>query len=153
MALLVAALVSAVDWTGAPAAIEGVAEVREGDSLVIGRHRVRLIGIDAPERAQSCYRRGKSWPCGREASRHLSRLIGNHDVSCAIEKRDRFKRLLARCQGGKRDLNRHMVRDGMAVSFGRHYSREEAMARKEKLGLWSGTFQRPQQWRSQNPRR
>ncbi|MFT5511089.1 MAG: endonuclease YncB(thermonuclease family) [Hyphomicrobiaceae bacterium] len=151
--LLVATFLATLDWTGTPASIDGSAEARDGDSLVIGRHRVRLVGIDAPERDQTCSRGRKRWACGREAGRHLSRLIGNHDVNCMIEKRDRFQRLLAHCRVSERDLNRSMVRDGMALSFGRRYRREEAAARKEKLGLWSGTFQRPQLWRKQNPRR
>ena len=151
--LLIAAFLSTADWAATPASIDGSADVRDGDSLAIGRHRVRLAGIDAPERDQACSRRGKRWACGREARRHLSRLIGNHNVDCTIKKRDRFQRLLGRCRVGQRDLNRSMVRDGMAVSFGRRYGREEAMAREERLGLWSGKFQRPQLWRKQNPRR
>ena len=158
LVLLAALVVSRIDWAsingkGTPQPIAGLAEARDGDSLMIGRHRVRLNGIDAPERNQTCKKAGKSWPCGRKAQRHLARLIGNHEVDCTVVKRDRFNRLLARCRAGKRDLNRSMVRDGMAISFGGSYRLDEASARRAKYGLWSGQFERPQQWRRSNPRR
>jgi len=153
LVMLTAVIVSNIDWAGTPSSIAGPAEARDGDSLVIGQHRVRLLGIDAPEREQTCKKAGKSWRCGRDAQRHLARLIGNHDVDCAVVKRDRFDRLLARCRAGQRDLNQNMVRDGMAVAFSGDYRREETQARREKVGLWAGEFQRPQQWRRQNGRR
>lgn len=151
--ILVAGAVSSIDWINTPTIIKGRADVRDGDSLVVGRYRVRLVGIDAPERDQSCERHGRSWPCGRAAARHLSGLIGSRTVECAADKRDRFQRLLARCRAGDRELNRSMVRDGMAVSFGRRYMREEAAARNNKRGLWAGRFQRPKLWRQQNQTR
>ena len=153
LVLLAALAASSIDWEGTPQEIAGEAEARDGDSLVIVHHRVRLHGIDAPERGQTCKRDGKSWACGREAKRHLARLIGNHEVNCTVVKRDRFDRLLARCRAGQRDLNRSMVRDGMAISFGGKYRHEEASARRAQFGLWSGQFERPQRWRQSNPRR
>lgn len=150
---LAAALLAAVDWEATPETVAGWAEIRDGDSLVIGRHRVRLQGIDAPERAQTCKRYRKTWACGRAAERHLAGLIARRRVACAVVRRDRFERLLARCRAGNRDLNRQMVRDGMAVSFGRTYRDEEAAARRGKKGIWSGEFMRPQAWRRAHQRR
>jgi endonuclease YncB( thermonuclease family) len=135
------------------AGVAGVADVRDGDSLVIEGKRVRLEGIDAPERDQSCMRDAKAWACGRAAQKHLARLIGNHAVKCSITKRDRFERLLGRCTAASRDINRTMVRDGMAVSFGGNYRSEEAQARRERSGLWSSRFERPQAWRRKNQSR
>lgn len=148
-----AAAIAAIDWEGVPETVAGRAGVRDGDSLVIGGHRVRLQGIDAPERAQTCKKHDKTWSCGREAQRHLSRLIARRTVECDVVRRDRFDRLLARCRAGGRDLNRQMVRDGMAVSFARAYRGEEAAARRGKKGLWSGEFMRPQEWRRAHQRR
>lgn len=150
---LAAAAIAAIDWQGTPETVAGRAEVRDGDSLVIGRHRVRLQGIDAPERAQMCKKYRKTWACGREAQRHLGRLIARRRVECSVGRRDRFDRLLARCRAGGRDLNRQMVRDGMAVSFGGAYRSEEAAARRGKKGIWSGEFMRPQEWRRAHQRR
>lgn len=157
LVMLAAIILARADWPFGPqisgGTITGHADVRDGDSLVIGRERIRLDGIDAPELAQTCIRNGTSWPCGSAAHRHLARLIGNHDVTCQSARRDQHNRLLARCTSAGRDLNRSMVRDGMAVSFGRDYAREEAAAKNERLGLWAGTFERPQAWRRENMNR
>lgn len=158
LALLAGLIISNVDWgvlfdEGPPAVVEGRPKVRDGDSLVIGRRRVRLKGIDAPEREQTCKRGGQTWACGRAARRHLQRLIANRGVVCKVAKRDRFDRLLAHCRAGPHDLNRTMVRDGMAVSFDGKYRGEEAEARRRRTGMWAGQFQRPKLWRQSNPRR
>lgn len=152
IALLLAVFISRIDWHGTPAQISGRAEVRDGDSLVIAGSRVRLKGIDAPERAQKCKRTGRDWPCGKAAERHLAGLIGSKGVTCRIAERDRFNRLLAYCRAGARDLNRSMVRDGFAVRFGRAYAAEEAEAQARRRGIWAGTFTAPRKWRAQNPR-
>lgn len=151
--VLLSTILSRVDWQGTPNAISGQASVRDGDSLVIRGQRVRLQGIDAPEMAQSCTRAGKSWSCGKSAKRYLAKVTGHQKVICTVSKRDRFNRMLADCRINGRLLNQLMVRDGMAVSFGGRFRREEAEARRAKVGLWAGTFERPQQWRRQNPRR
>ena len=53
----------------------------------------------------------------------------------------------------KINLNRWMVLNGHAVAY-RKYSKkfvaQENLAKKEKLGLWSGTFQMPWEWRKNN---
>lgn len=144
---------SSIEWINTPARVSGRADARDGDSLAIGGHRVRLVGIDAPELKQTCKRNGRPWQCGRAAMRHLTGLIANRTVQCTVEKRDRFRRLLAACRAGNRDLNRSMVRDGMAISFARRYTREEASARTNRRGLWAGQFRRPKLWRDQNPMR
>jgi len=138
--------------SGVPATITGQAEIMDGDSIEIDHRRLRLDGIDAPERAQECQRSGRIWRCGRAAEVHLARLIGNHHVTCSISGEDKYQRLLASCHVGKRDINRSMVLDGMAVAFGKKYRAEEAAARKERQGLWAGRFERPQQWRRAHPR-
>jgi endonuclease YncB( thermonuclease family) len=138
--------------TDASASITVHAEVTDGDSLKTNLHRLRLMGIDAPERAQFCKRNGEIWHCGRAAQIHLARLIGNHPVECSVSGRDKYRRLLARCRVGTRDINRSMVRDGLAVAFGTDYRREEAAARKARRGLWARQFERPRPWRRSHPR-
>jgi endonuclease YncB( thermonuclease family) len=39
-----------------------------------------------------------------------------------------------------------LVRRGFALAYGR-YENEEAGARRQKLELWSGSFERPSEWR------
>ena len=126
--------------------VAGRALVGDGDSLQIDDTRIRLEGIDAPEFQQICTLSGRQSDCGRQAARHLRRLIGQRQVECAGWRVDRFERLLAVCHAGDIDLNARMVFDGWAVSFGA-YEGEEAQARRAGRGLWAGSFDRPRDWR------
>ena len=102
--------------------INGAARVIDGDTLAIGGDRVRLFGIDAPERSQPCHDGGD---CGAEATAYLVSLIGNRPVRCAQEDIDQYGRVVATCFVGSTDLNRAMVRAGHAVpylAFSRRYA-------------------------------
>lgn len=126
--------------------VRGAARVADGDSLAIGGGRIRLKGIDAPELAQTCRRGGEEWPCGRNARDRLAQLAAGRTVSCEGKGHDRYGRLLARCAVDGLDLGRAMVEEGWAVAFG-GYEAAEAAARSAGRGLWSGSFERPQDWR------
>ena len=46
-----------------------------------------------------------------------------------------------------------MVRNGFAVAYKRYsedYSRDEDYAKINKLGIWQGSFIRPEKWRKLN---
>lgn len=72
-------------------------------------------------------------------------------LTCEIMGRDRYHRLLAHCVSGGRDLGAQLVSRGWAVAYG-SYATEEMQAKREKLGVWAGTFQRPAEWRKEHPR-
>ncbi len=126
--------------------VAGRAQVIDGDSLRVGGREIRLDGIDAPEGPQMCEREGKSWACGREAQRLLNRLASRGTVECKGLDVDKHDRLLALCRQGDYDLNREMVLQGFAVSYGR-FRAEERNARDARRGMWAGEFQRPRDWR------
>lgn len=131
----------------------GAFRVSDGDTLSLAGARYRLAGIDAPERAQSCGAGDASWRCGEEARRVLVRLVGEGGVECAGGKRDRYGRLLVVCRTGEHDLNAEMVRLGMAIAYRSadvDYRHEETEARSARRGVWSGPFDRPQDWRRMN---
>ena len=122
----------------------------DGDSLRVGGQEIRLIGIDAPELAQTCgAERGGVWPCGREAHARLRSLISRGAVDCVGTSKDQYGRTLATCSAvGVADIGHAMVRDGYAVNFlSGGYQSAEAEARAEKRGVWRGTFERQQEWR------
>ena len=127
----------------------GFFRVIDGDSLSMDGEEIRLVGIDAPEFSQNCGAKEAEWACGRDAARHLGRLVENTPIRCKGTKRDRFGRLLAICLSGTDELNRIMVAQGWAVSFGR-YETEETAARTQRLGIWKSEFVRPQRWRREN---
>lgn len=120
--------------------IYGVAIAGDGDSLSIGKTRVRFFGIDAPEFDQTCKRGSTDWSCGREAADHLSSLVTGKEVRCIPVSTDQYGREVSRCTVGALDVNRDMVATGYAIAY-RHYSLDyvgaEESAKANGRGLWS----------------
>jgi len=142
----------------APAALV-LTDVRvvDGDSLRAGDHNIRLVGIDAPERSQTCRTAyNREWACGAAAAVRLSELVAQGKVTCAPQGRDRYGRTLAFCAAGNvTDIGRALVREGYAVSYSfdaRGYAAEEDDARAAGRGLWQGAFERPQDFRRRHAR-
>ena len=127
--------------------LEGRVTVNDGDSLTIGTERIRLRGIDAPEFDQTCRGQSGDYPCGRRSREALSALIGGRAVSCSGSQRDKYDRLLAVCSAASgRELNRSQVEAGWAVAYG-GYEAEQDVARRQRVGMWAGSFDRPRDWR------
>ena len=130
--------------------IVGSASVTDGDTIRIGKIRIRLHGIDAPETRQKCKIDGKEWGCGSEATQALIKIIGQKVVSCNRKGVDRYKRVIGVCRVGAIDLNAWMVINGWAVAY-RRYSRDyildEQKAKESKKGIWQGHFIMPWSWR------
>ena len=124
--------------------------VIDGDTLEWKGERIRLMGFDAPEMKQTCERDGETWSCGREAKTALANWIGDRDVDCVGDKRDRYGRLLAHCSVDGQDVGAWMVSRGLAVAYYRfsyEYERAEHKAKSAKAGMWAGEFQKPWDWR------
>ena len=92
--------------------------------------------------------------CGKEATDALVNKIDGKKVLCKVQDRlDRYKRYIGVCFVGEVNLNKWMVRNGYAVAFRRYskdYIEDENYAKKNKLGLWSGSFIHPEKWRKLN---
>ncbi|MBF0160089.1 MAG: thermonuclease family protein [Magnetococcales bacterium] len=142
-------------WPGnVEAAITGMARVVDGDTLKIDKDRIRLYGIDAPEKAQPCQRDDRDYACGQQSAEQLQQFIGRKKVSCDERDRDRYGRIVAVCQIGRVEINRWMVEQGWAVAYrqygGKAYVPQEEEARRNKRGIWAGNFQMPEQWRREH---
>jgi endonuclease YncB( thermonuclease family) len=138
----------------APASLSDVRAV-DGDTLHAGSLRIRLIGIDAPEKAQTCRdARGQAYACGVAAAERLAALVAAGNVACAAQGHDRYGRTLAVCSTAEvDDVGRALVREGYAVSYmdrEHRYLAAETAARDEGLGMWRGAFERPADWRKRN---
>ena len=133
-----------------PIQLSGRARVTDGDTIKIGKTRIRLFGIDAPEIKQTCAVNGKVWDCGYKARQALVKAIGKWLVRCEEKHRDRYRRFVAICTAGGVNLNSLMVRHGWALAYRQYstdYEQDELLARAKKLGLWQGAFVPPWNWR------
>jgi endonuclease YncB( thermonuclease family) len=150
----IAAAVALVAWymDRSGQAIVGPARIVDGDSLVVGTVEIRLYGIDAVERYQTCMREERTWNCGMAATQALRDATRGREVTCRPRERDRFGRTIAVCHAGGVDLGAAMVRGGYAVAYGA-YEGDEREARDARRGIWSSRFERPADWRARNPRR
>ena len=122
---------ASADFTGR------VVGVADGDTLTVldgsRQVRVRLWGIDAPERGQ---------PWSRRSRETLAARAMHRDALVATRGTDGYGRTLARVAVDGVDLGEAQVRDGMAWVY-RRYSKDRALiafesdARAARRGLWS----------------
>ena len=132
--------------------IKGKAKIIDGDTIHIGKNKIRLHGIDAPEINQTCTINKIVWECGINSSQALESMISEKEVQCEIMDIDRYKRFVAKCFVKNINLNQYMVQNGWAVAY-RYYSddfiKNEEIAKKNKSGIWQGKFLDPYLFRKQ----
>lgn len=127
-----------------------VVRVTDGDTIVVldskkVQHKVRLDGIDAPERKQDY---------GAQSKLALSMKVFGLPVRVEYKKRDKYGRILGvvwtipdRIRDGK-NVNLEMVREGWAwfyafYSSDKNLASAEKLARSKKIGLWAGKVSIP----------
>ena len=134
--------------------IYGSSVVTDGDTIKILHNKIRLHGIDAPERNQKCIKNKKKYNCGVVATEALIEKINKNAVKCLTQKnKDKYNRFIGICFVEQENLNKWMVRNGYAIAYRRYskdYILDEQFAKINKLGLWSGTFLKPEKWRKLN---
>ena len=93
----------------------------------------------------------KDYKCGEKSTLALTEKIKNKKVKCIIkEKKDRYKRSIGICYIDNQDINKWLVKNGHALAYKRYskkYVIDELYAKENKLGIWGGTFVRPEKWR------
>ncbi|MBW8363349.1 MAG: thermonuclease family protein [Rhizobium sp.] len=121
-----------------------VVGVTDGDTVTVldeqkQQHKVRLAGIDAPEKKQ---------PFGQRSKEALSDAVFGKTVSVEWNKLDRYGRIIGKIVVDARDVNLSQVEVGLAWWY-QQYSAEQSVgdrqlyalteenARRERLGLWS----------------
>ena len=129
-----------------------ITRISDGDSLRSGKLRIRLFGIDAPEKTQQCTDAdGAKWDCGTAAQKALTTLVASApQLQCDLVDVDRYGRVVMRCFAGKTDLGATLVRAGLALAYRQYssiYSADEDSAKTAKLGMWAGAFTAPWAWR------
>jgi endonuclease YncB( thermonuclease family) len=147
IAILALPLISFADMTGR------VVAVTDGDTIKVldadkTEHKVRLTGIDAPERGQ---------PFGTKSRDHLASMVAGKEVRVESTKSDRYGRVLGKvwvqpsdCPTCRKTLNANhaQILAGMAWWY-RYYAKEQSPedrgryesaedeAKVRKWGLWA----------------
>jgi micrococcal nuclease len=118
-----------------------VTKVVDGDTIECAEvGRVRLIGIDTPERGQA--------PFGAQATRALKEMLQGGrriELETDVELRDRYKRLLAYVWVDGRMANWLLARSGWAqqstfppnVRYVERFGEAVTAARAEQRGIWA----------------
>ena len=132
----------------------GAPQIVDADTVYLGSTKIRLRGIDAPETDQLCLdSNGRRWSCGIEARTRLEAHSNGRIWVCQLHGLDFYGRHLGSCTIDGNDVSSWLVRSGWALAFRRYsnaYTRDEAYAREERNGLWSGAFIAPWDWRKRN---
>ena len=153
-ALIGAALLAAPAAQAQDDTIVGKAFVVDANVLTIKGKKVRLFGIDAPDRKQSCTsEKGGSYPCGVRAANALDMMVRGKEVRCEPRGIGADHLVLATCSLAGLDLASGMVEAGWATAntlFAPQYAATQDAAKTAKAGLWQGEFQPPAEWRAEH---
>lgn len=120
-----------------------VVAIADGDTLTVldtdrVQHKIRLAGIDAPERKQ---------PFGQRSRQRLADLVFRKQVEVETQKKDRYGRTIGKVMHQGRDVNLVLVAEGMAWHYKQYdheqrtsdrerYASAEDEARAQRRGLW-----------------
>lgn len=121
-----------------------VIKVTDGDTITIldannEKFKVRLSGIDAPEKKQAF---------GKASKQSLADLVAGKIVTVDYNKRDRYKRIIGKVKHENRDVNLEQVKRGLAWHYKKYegeqyvedralYAHQEYLALRNKIGLWA----------------
>ena len=143
--ILLATLILAASGLSHADVLSGlVVGVSDGDTITLldsnkTQHKIRLAGIDAPEKAQAF---------GQASKKSLSDLIFNKQVNVYWEKKDRYQRVLGKVTFEEQDICLEQVKRGMAWHYKQYerdqtkedrlkYDRAEKDSRENRIGLWA----------------
>ena len=119
------------------AAVVGkVVKIVDGDTIHVlsskSTYKIRLSGIDAPERGQAQ---------GKRAKEHLTQLVAGKQIIAIVESKDRYGRYVAKINCNSQDVCAQMLKAGYAWHYkqydnNKYYAELEQEARKARRGLW-----------------
>jgi endonuclease YncB( thermonuclease family) len=132
-----------------PTPLTGRVQVIDGDTIDMGGVRIRLQGVDAPERRETCRdAAGRDWSCGSWAGEALRALIADRPLACRDLGERTHDRVVAACTLDGRDLGALLVAEGIVRACPRYarqhphsrgYEAIEVEAIAARRGLHAGT--------------
>jgi endonuclease YncB( thermonuclease family) len=136
-----------------------VVGIADGDTLTLldatnTQHKIRLSGIDSPEKGQ---------PFGQACKKSLSDLAYDRAVAIESSKLDRYGRVIGKVLVNGQDVNLEQVRRGCGWHYKKYqneqilddrlsYNSAEESARASRVGLWADNEPMPP-WDWRNARR
>lgn len=109
----------------------------DGDTFVVDGSKIRLWGINTPEKSEAGYKKSKIF---------LQKLTADNTIVCHPRYTDYFKRTVADCEINGKDIAKTMVLSGMAKDYtvysDGYYLSDENQARLEARGLWKSAWRR-----------
>lgn len=121
-----------------------VVKITDGDTVNVldqssVKHKIRLMGIDAPERRQ---------PFGLKSKQNLSAMVAGQFIEVEYNKYDRYGRIIGKLLKDGQDINLMQIKQGYAWHY-KHYQKEQSKldralyasaeigARNKRIGLWA----------------
>ena len=103
--------------SGASAAILAVCAVVaiDGDTLAIGKERIRIIGLDTPELHPARCQAERE--LGERAKARLQELACRPELEVVRTGRDRYRRTLARVYVGEGSIAEILIAEGLARAY------------------------------------
>lgn len=142
--LVILTLLAGVSLAQAGTLVGEVVGLADGDTVTVldarkTQHKIRLAGIDAPE---------KGMPWGQKSKEALSDRVYRRTVTVEWHKQDRYGRLIGKILVDGQDANLAQVADGMAWHYKEYaqeqapddrarYAQAELDARSARHGLWA----------------
>jgi len=122
-----------------------VIRVVDGDTIIVGKDKLRLIGIDSPE-LETEKLKGECYSV--EAKNKLKELVENKEVRLEkdVRERDKYDRLLRYVYVGEKNINELLVREGFAklatyppdMKYYGKLKEAQRVAKENRAGLWGG---------------
>ena len=120
-----------------------VVAVADGDTITVldaknTQHKIRLQGIDAPEKAQAF---------GQKSKQSLIRLVHSKQAIIEFQKKDKYGRTVGKVVLNDLDVCLEQIKLGMAWHYKQYeseqpkedretYAQAELSARSQAIGLW-----------------
>lgn len=132
--------------------------VADGDTVTLldaqkNQHKIRLQGIDAPEKAQAF---------GNKSKQSLHEMVHGKEVFVDVQKKDKYGRSVGKILVNQTDACLEQIKRGMAWHYKQYaneqspedrdvYAQAESKARAQSLGLWKDKSPTPPwEFRKQN---
>ena len=117
--------------------------VADGDTVTLldaqkNQHKIRLQGIDAPEKAQAF---------GNKSKQSLHEMVHGKEVFVDVQKKDKYGRSVGKILVNQTDACLEQIKRGMAWHYKQYaneqspedrdvYAQAESTARAQSFGLW-----------------